>query len=368
MKQRFTVLSLLAGLLVMASMAGTVLAQDSDTMPAHARYARLLPHLTADAGTPATPLTTWNGSFVYKGHTYGYNMVGTAPSTGTSTTVPVFIIPIALSYKSGGTTTTFSPLTKLSNGLTAVSSTKGSPIFVNMDWVTPEGTDLGTTQYEDAFQRGNFWGQVSAAPGYHVLLGAPKVAPLQTLVVPAADGSVGTEFGVKVGLADITWFDGQLQSILTKFKSAIKPNTLPIFITYNSYLTEGGCCIGGYHSSFGSSSAPQAYSHFTYIGTPGVFAQDVSALSHEVGEWLDDPLVVNTNGNPVSCGILEVGDPEEGFTNYGAFPYTLNGSTYNLQDLVYLEYFGAPTTTSVDGGTESFHDNPFHLGICNNGG
>ncbi len=67
---------------------------------------------------------------------------------------------------------------------------------------------------------------------------------------------------------------------------------------------------------------------------PGIFAQDVSALSHESGEWMDDPLVVNTNGNTVACGILEVGDPEEGFSNYGAFPYTLGGSTYNLQDLV----------------------------------
>ena len=369
MKQRFTRLSLLAALLVVASVAGTVFAQDApDTLPAHPRYARLLPHLTADSGTPATPLTTWNGSFVYQGRTYKYNMVGTAPTTGTSTTVPTFIIPIALQYKSGGTTTTFSPLTKLSNGRTVVQNTQASPIFQKMDWVTPEGTNLGTTQYEDAFQRGNFWSEVSAAPGYHLLLGSPTVAPLQTLVVPAADGSVGNEFGITVGLADITWFDGQLQTILTKFKSKITPGTFPIFITYDSYLTEGGCCIGGYHSSYGSVSAPQAYAQFTYIGTAGVFAQDVSALSHEAGEWLDDPLVVNTEGNPVVCGILEVGDPEEGFANYGAFPYTLNGFTYNLQDLVYLEYFGAANTTSVDGGAESFHDNPFHLGICNNGG
>ncbi|MGA7906751.1 MAG: hypothetical protein WCA16_05020 [Candidatus Sulfotelmatobacter sp.] len=369
MKQRLAALSLLAAFAVVACLATTAFAQDAqDTLPAHPLYTRLLPHLTAGSGTPATPLTTWNGSFVYKSHTYNYNMVGTAPSTGTSTTVPVFIIPIALSFTSGGKTTIFTPTTKLSNGLTAVQSTLQSPIFQNMDWVSPEGTDLGTTQYEDAFQRGNFWGQVSSAPGYHVLLGTPRVAPVQKLVVPAADGSVGNEFGLKVGLADITWFDGQLQSILTKFKSAIKPNTLPIFITYNSYLTEGLCCIGGYHSSFGSAAAPQAYAHFTYIGTPGIFAQDVSALSHEVGEWLDDPLVVNTGGNPVQCGILETGDPEEGFANFGAFPYTLNGSTYNLQDLVYLEYFGAPNTTSVDGGALSFHDNPFHLGICSNGG
>jgi hypothetical protein len=368
MKQRFTALSLLAVLLVVASIAGTAFAQDAkDTVPAHPRFARLTPHLTKDNGTPATPLTTWNGSFVYKSKTYNYNMVGTAPSTGTSTTIKAFIIPIALKYVKNGQTTIFSPNTVQSNGATAVQNTTNSPIFKKLDFVTPQGVDLGTTQYIDAYQRGNFWGTV-AGTNYHVLLGQPKVLPLQTLTVPAADGSVQTEFGITVGTADINWFDAQLQTIMTKFKAAITPTTLPIFITYNSYLTSGGCCIGGYHSSSGSSSAPQAYAHFTYISTPGIFSQDVSALSHEVGEWMDDPLVVNTNGNPVSCGILENGDPEEGFSNYGGFPYTLNGFTYNLQDLVYLEYFGAPNTTSVDGGTLSFQDNPFHLGICSNGG
>ena len=121
-------------------------------------------------------------------------MVGTAPSTGKSTTVPVFIIPIALQYKSGTTTTTFSPAAKPSSRMVAssvIANTVASPIFVkDMDWIAGDGvTDLGTTQYEDAFQRGNFWGQVSKAPGYHVLLGTPKVLPLQTIVVPSADGS-----------------------------------------------------------------------------------------------------------------------------------------------------------------------------------
>jgi hypothetical protein len=368
MKQRFTVLSLLAALLVVASMAGTVFAQDTtDTLPAHPRFARLTPHLTNDVATPATPLTTWNGSFVYGGHTYKYNMVGTTPSTGTSTTIPVYIIPIALSYKSGTTTTTFTPETVQSNGLTAVANTVASPIFQNMDWKSGDGaTDLGTTQYEDAFQRGNFWGQVSSAPGYHVLLGTPKVAPVQTYVVPAADGSIANEFGVKVGLADINWLDAKFQALITKF-TKIQPNTLPIFMTYDVYLTSGGCCIGGYHSSMGSLAAPQAYAHFTYIGKPGAFSQDVGALSHEIGEYIDDPLVVNTGGNPVLCGILEVGDPEEVFANYGDFPYTLGGFTYNLQDLTYLEYFGAPNTTSVSG-EMTFHNNPFHLTVCSQGG
>ena len=93
-------LSLLAALAVVACMTGTALAQE-DTMPAHPMFERLRPTLhPRNRDAPATPLTTWNGSFVYKSHTYHYNMVGTAPSTGTSTTVKVFLIPIALKYVS----------------------------------------------------------------------------------------------------------------------------------------------------------------------------------------------------------------------------------------------------------------------------
>ncbi len=368
MKQRITVLSLLAALALVACVSGTALAQED--MPIHPMFERLRPNLHADTGSkaPVTPLTTWNGSFVYNGHTYNYNMVGTAPSTGTATTVKTFLVPIALKYVTSTGTTTFSPETLQSNGASAVTNTVNSPIFQPMTFTTPKGVNLGKTQYEDAFQRGNFWSTVGGT-GYHVYLAKPVLGPLQTITVPSTEGKIITAFGVTVGTADIDWFDAQLEALITKYAKYVTPNTFPIFITYNAYLTEfGGCCIGGYHSSYGSVSAPQAYAHFTYIGTPGAFSQDVSALSHEAGEWLDDPLVVNTSGNAVTCGILEVGDPEEGFTNYGGFPYTLNGFTYNLQDLVYLEYFGAPKTTSVDGGTESFHDNPFGLGICNNGG
>jgi hypothetical protein len=69
----------------------------------------------------------------------------------------------------------------------------------------------------------------------------------------------------------------------------------------------------------------------------------------------------------VACGILEDGDPEEGFTNFGGFPYTLGGFTYNLQDLTFLPYFGAPTSTSV-GGSLTFQGNPFSLTVCSQGG
>ena len=121
---------------------------------------------------------------------------------------------------------------------------------------------------------------------------------------------------------------------------------MAIFLNANTYLTEGGCCIGGYHSANG----PQTYSNFEYVTTPGVFSQDVSALSHEVGEWADDPLYPNQNNTP--CGIWEVGDPlENGEPGhpYGTWAYELHGFTYHLQDLVTPKYFGSDPNRPVNG-------------------
>src|SRR5205814_4976589 len=78
------------------------------------------------------PLKTWNGSFTFSGTTYKYNMVGTAPSTGSSTTVQVKIIPIKIVITGkgpGATTTTFDPAHVLSNGKSVTTNTVQSPLF-----------------------------------------------------------------------------------------------------------------------------------------------------------------------------------------------------------------------------------------------
>ena len=110
-------------------------------------------------------------------------------------------------------------------------------------------------------------------------------------------------------------------------------------------------CLGalacGYHSANGSQPSGQTYSYATYVDAVGSFSQDVSALSHEIGEWMDDPFV----DNRVNCtdnSIMENGDPLENNPNYGAYAYALNGFTYNLQSLVFIGYFGAPRSTSVN--------------------
>jgi hypothetical protein len=248
------------------------------------RHTVLAPQLTVGTAThtvvqngrviqaASTPLTTWNGSFVSGGSTFTFNMVGTAPSTGTSTTVQAFIIPIKLVVG----THTFDPQTVLSNGKTVVNNTIASPVFATGVDFTSGGVDMGATQYVDAYQRANFWGTVSAHTGYHVLLGGPTLEPQVTLTPPKRSATTGTPFGHLAAEVDINYFNSQIQTIMQN-TAAIQPNTLPIFVIYDTYLTQNhSCCIGGYHSAFGLTSAPQAYAVFSYVDHPGDFSQDVS--------------------------------------------------------------------------------------------
>ena len=333
-----------------------VAAQDSRIEPGSERpmFSRLKPTLHAPKNAieaAGTPLATWNGSFIYKGTTYKYNMVGTPPSSASPATVTAVIIPVRIVLSNG---TTFDPSSIMSN-------VTGSPIFnAGVDF-TSGNVDFGKTQYIDAFQRANFYGVGHS--GFGIRLGGPTLMGEQTLRVPKRSGGTGVVFGFSAGLVDINYFDSQLHTLLTNL--GITSNTFPIFITRDVYLTQNRqCCIGGYHSATGVIGSAQSYAHATYVDHAGAFAQDVSALSHEVGEWVDDPLV-NNNGNPTPCGgSLEVGDPLENNSNFGAFPYTLNGFTYNLQDLVTLPYFGAPASTSVNG-EFTFHGES--LNVCANG-
>jgi hypothetical protein len=358
------------GLIVVLCLAclgliATALAQNAPVVePPRARYAVLPAHLHPAVAPPPAALQSWNGSFTYSGKTYSYNMVGAAPSSNTSVTITTYIIPIKITITNrNGTKTSFDPAHVLSNGNTVTQNTLTSPLFDSSTTYTLAGTNVGKTQYIDAYQRANFWGTVSTHTNSHLLL-SPTVLAEQTLSPSRTYGKTGSPFGFTAALVDINWFDSQVPALISKF--GIQPNQFPIFLLYDTYLTQGGgCCIGGYHSSEGSISNPQSYSEATYVDHVGAFSQDVSALSHEIGEWADDPLTVNYNGNNTPCGILENGDPLEGEPNYGGFPYVLHNFTYNLQDLVFLPYFGAPTSTSVHGWL-SFQDNS-SLSVCSNG-
>jgi len=307
----------------------------------------------------AASLAQWNGTYKdLKGNTVNFTQIGGNPATtNTTSTMKIMIIPIKMIYGSTNGNMTFDPVkVKLANNKnrSVVKAVLDSPLFKADNDFAPQGTsctpncvDLGKTQYEDAFQRGTWWGNaVGTNTSYHVLY-APTVLKEQSITVTAGEGNVeNNPFGTgKVGLMNINNFDSALQTFMSTLK--ITPDTLPLFVTYDIYLTSGGCCIGGYHSANGGQPNGQTYSYATYVDSVGAFSQDVSALTHELGEWMDDPFADNF----VNCqdnGLMEVGDPLERLANYGAFPYKSKGFTYNLQSLVYMPYFGAPVTDAAN--------------------
>src|SRR5579872_3233697 len=187
--------------------AGMALSQDELQVNPEVRpmYAVVPAHLRADIAPPPASLQSWNGSFTYGGTNYTYNMVGTAPSSNTSTTITTYVIPVKIVITSrNGSKTTFDPSHVLSNGNTVTTNTTKSPIFDSTTTYDQGGVNVGTTQYIDAFQRANFWGTVKSAPNYHLLLGQTVLAE-QTLSPSRSYGTTGSPFGFTAGLVDINW-------------------------------------------------------------------------------------------------------------------------------------------------------------------
>ncbi len=307
------------------------------------------------ADQPDVQVPIWTGSFVFNGQTFTYHMVGTDPAAGSMTSnIPLVIIPLKFHFSDG---------TNLSASQTVCGDVKNTKYrFKNSPLVkkaafTPGGTNVGTTQYVDAFQRANFWNFVSTtSPNYHVLLSPVSTKALQTINV-GTNGHTVAGPCARIGEVDINFFDNVAMNLLTTL--AIPANTLPIFLDYNTFLTSGGgCCILGYHST--NNAGTQAYAFGAY-SDPGIFSvpiEDIHALSHEIGEWMDDPLIPNINivppwghvGQVGGCSnVLEVGDAVTGkaftVTTGGLFPFT-----YHPEDLVFLPWFARITpSTSVNG-------------------
>ena len=347
MNQPVRTLKLFVALLLTCTcLVGITFAQDSGQAKPRAMFLAIPPHSYYPVAPSSSQLTQWVYSFTYNGQKYTPTIVGTDPrTTNVTTTTPVFIVPIKMVFPKNNGNKTYDPLKNKFPGqsVSVLQTILNSPIFVGIDF-KQGGVDLGKTQYEDAYERASFWKYVSKHKNYHVLLGKPTVLAEQTITVQPGQGNVGSNpfGGGLVGYFDPNLMDNLIQGYLHKF-TQIHPNALPLFITYETYLSCGsGCAIGGYHSANGNQPGGQTYSFTTAID-PGHFAEDTNALSHEFGEWLLDPFV----DNPGCGGAMENGDPLETEPNYGAFNYTVGGFTYHLQDLTLISYFGAPRNTSL---------------------
>lgn len=326
----------------------------------------VIPHTNVQPGeaVPAVQVPLWKTSFVYSGVTYPIEMVGTDPSAGSATTnIPMVIVPLKFVFADG--THLSAKQTVCGDSKTAVYRVKYSPLLKSSTF-TPGGTNVGTTQYIDAFQRANFWSEVSTvSPNYHVKFSPVSVKTLQTINVPASEGTTVLGPCARIGEVNISYFDNIARNLITQL--GIPDSSLPVFLDYNTFWTSGGCCILGYH---GTKSGTQSYAVAAY-SDPNIFnvpIEDIHALSHELGEWMDDPLINNAVpawghvGQVQGCqGNLEVGDPVTG----NAFTVTLNAFTYHPEDLVFYPWFARiQPSTSVNGWYTFLNGFSAPQGVC----
>jgi|SRR5581483_863743 len=313
------------------------------------------PLASAPGQTEAT-IPTWTGKFSHRtlqtSRTYSYTMVGTSPWAGSATTrIPTEIIPIALIFSSG----------RSLDGGSKVANTVASPLF------QPFSSPVGFTQFGDAVFRTSFYKVVSAtSPDWHVLLNAPAVLATQTITVPAERGLQfsGASSGAPIGLIDMNWFQTQLEKLIRALD--IDPHTLPIFLTYNSFLfadSPAKCCVIGFHSAIASPGPGNVQNLNTYIWAsytdPRIFEspiEDITALSHEIAEWYTDPLIRNVvpawiQPSTGTCfsNLLEVGDVLQANRNL-SFHIRSNGTDYHPQDVAMFSWFAQQSPSiALDG-------------------
>src|ERR1700688_368331 len=278
-----------------------------------------------------------------------FTMVGTDPSiAGAGTTnIPALIIPVNFNFSAVGVV--MSPESvSCGDSATALSRTQNSPLFNSAPW-SDGPISLGTTQFGDAFQRANFWNLVSTgSPEYHVILQPITVLPAISVDVPVGIGAVlGPSPTCPIqpfGGVPISFMDTVVANTISS--QHITANTVPISLSHDmQYFPPTGGTFLGYHNVQG----PQTYIVASYIdsgyaGLPGVSASDVTVLSHEIGEWMDDPMVNNLVspgwggfGIQTACSsVLEVGDP----LTFSNFSVVTPDFTYHFQELAYFSWFG----------------------------
>jgi hypothetical protein len=326
--------------------------------PGHALYdVGVRPGITAAqaraSARAGTTVPEYTASVKVGTKNFTYTIVGKNPAikvTNPATTVTAEIVPLIMKFSNGDT---WDP-TKADScdaGASPLARTQKSPIVASQAWKFGS-TSIGTSQYVNAFQRAEFWKFAKPTginPTFGVKLAFKTLSPV-TINVPNADAATGTTGcgNHLLGAAEINWLDNHLQTVVipSLASQGVGPKTFPIFLLHNfvEYInTTGNCCVLGYHNTFNTGAGAQTYGLAMYDNSSAFSgSSDISALSHEVGEWQNDPDTVNPTpawgniGQVTGCqSNLEVGDPLSGTT----FGDTLNGFTYHPQELAFFSWF-----------------------------
>ena len=323
-------------------------------------------------------ITTFNGSFRTPGFDpngnpnskWYYTMVGQSPDDGGTTRFQAPIIPVSLDLRNADGSPRFVNGHRLFyDARQYVKLVLNSPVFQKYKYDSSERP----TQFTDAVQRAEFGHQ--AEDEWHNLL-VPDVK--RGRVMTLLKGTYQFALNADGTCCEFVLVDEEA------FGNALFPPTYPVDNTTvigaaelagdmttrdittllfpNTFLYAPGdpsnCCVLGFHSFDMEPGIPAngnrlrfyVMNYSSWI-SPGLFGDaftDVTAVSHELSETFNDPLVAYDGVHGITpwwlapngqCqDDLETGDVIEGLPN-ATFPITMHGYTYHPQNEALLPWF-----------------------------
>ena len=302
------------------------------------------------------------GSFVFEGKTFPYTLVGATPQAGGITEIPTQLIAVSVLLE-GFVDQQGEPIVLGPTDI--VERVQNSPNFRNANYPT------GFTQFADAVQRAQFFNIM--AQDWHTLLKAPQTLKPVTIDVPRGMARVyrSRGSGAIYAVVDTDFFISHLNTIVQL--ADLHADSLALVLTSNVFLAPGAkvekCCVLGFHTAFDTGQVGDTQQIQTLVwaswidqGILGTSVADITPLSHEISEWVNNPFGVNlvpawqSPGAPGGCQTnLETADPLASLPNAG-YPVNLDGFTYHPQSQVLLSWFMRQGPSYSLDGAYSFPD------------
>lgn len=335
------------------------------------------------AGT-TVPMAQYSFTASKDGQIYEGVVVGTSPFANplTASSINAVVVPLKVTIGS----TTFDPTAPNScdGNISALTRFQQSPLANDVPDLTMNGVDLGNVQFINGERRAEFWTTIQGSPAYQNELNYSFANPYSlTATQVDTHGTTAGSGCAQLGILSNSWLDGILQSTVLPAltaSSTVSPSAVVLFLLANVVQSDSdppstsSCCILGYHSAVGT--PVQTYGTIDW-DTSGNFSgvSDASVSSHEIGEWMDDPLASNATppwgnvGQVSGCqNNWEVGDPLSG-TLMPAI--TMSGKAYQMQELGFFSwYFNKDGDPSVGAGGKFSSNGTFQAPakVCPPGG
>ena len=304
----------------------------------------------------------FSGAFAFGGRTFPFTLVGSTPQSGGTTEIPTQLISVSLMLE-GFINQDGQPI--ILGGDSVIERLQNSPNFRNATYQT------GFTQFADAVQRAQFFHIM--AQDWHTLLKPPEVVREVTIDVPRGMARVyrSRATGTIYALVDTAFFISHLNTMVQM--ADLHPDSLALIVTSNVFLAPNvevkKCCVLGFHTAFDAGQIGDRRQIQTLVwaswidpGILGTSVADVTPLSHEISEWMNNPFGVNqvppwqSPAAPGGCqNNLETADPLATLPNAG-YPVTIDGFTYHPQSQVLFSWFTRQSPSYSLDGAYSFPD------------